>query len=84
MTGSITMRGRISFGPWSPPRLCPVLHLVGRMLLALSAAMLLRALSDLVVSNPDWKAFMLASGVTSPDVLSRSVTKGINQIWDRL
>jgi trk system potassium uptake protein TrkH len=57
-------RGRISFGPWSPPRLRPVLHLVGRMLLALSAAMLVPALADLVVSNPDWKAFMLASGVT--------------------
>jgi len=63
-TGTMITPRRISFGPWSPPRLRPVLHLVGRMLLALSAAMLVPALADLVVSNPDWKAFMLASGVT--------------------
>jgi trk system potassium uptake protein TrkH len=34
------------------------------MLLALPAAMLLPAVADLVVRNPDWKAFMLGSGIT--------------------
>lgn len=61
---TILLRDRFAFGPWSPPRLRPVLHLVGRMLLALAAAMLLPAVADLAVRNPDWKAFVLGSGVT--------------------
>jgi trk system potassium uptake protein TrkH len=51
-------------GAWSPPHLRPILHLVGGMLVALSATMLLPVAADLVVGNPDWKAFALSSVVT--------------------
>jgi trk system potassium uptake protein len=60
----MTTRERISLGSWSPPYLRPVLHIVARMLVALSAAMLLPALADLVARNSDWTAFLLGSGVT--------------------
>ncbi len=63
-TGSIPVLERFSLGTWSPPHLRPVLYLVGLMLLALSAAMLLPAAADLVVRNPDWRAFLLGSGIT--------------------
>ncbi|MDF2970783.1 MAG: potassium transporter TrkH [Microvirga sp.] len=61
---SQSLQERLSLGPWSPPHLRPVLHIVGRMLLALAAAMLLPALADLVADNPDWRAFLLGSSVT--------------------
>jgi trk system potassium uptake protein TrkH len=51
-------------GAWSPPQLRPILYLIGGMLVALSATMLLPAAADLVVGNPDWKAFALSSAVT--------------------
>jgi trk system potassium uptake protein TrkH len=51
-------------GAWSPPQLRPILYIIGGMLLALSATMLLPAAADLVVSNPDWQAFALSSAVT--------------------
>ena len=59
-----TKRLRLPFGSWSPPYLRPVLHIVARMLIALSLAMLLPAVADLVARNPDWKAFLLGCGVT--------------------
>ena len=49
---------------FSPPYLRPVLYLIGGMLVALSAAMLLPALADAIVHNPDWKAFAISSAVT--------------------
>lgn len=51
-------------GALSPPRVRPVLHLTGRMLLALAAAMLLPAAIDLVTGDSDWKAFLIGSIVT--------------------
>lgn len=61
---SLPVLERFSVGTWSPPHLRPVLYLVGLMLLALSAAMLLPAAADLVVRNSDWRAFLLGSGIT--------------------
>ena len=49
---------------WSPPYLRPVLFLVGGMLVALAAAMLLPAAVDLYAGNRDWQAFAFSSGVT--------------------
>jgi trk system potassium uptake protein TrkH len=60
----VAFRERLSFGSWSPPYLRPVLQLVARMLIALSGAMLLPAVADVIVWNPDSRAFLLGSGVT--------------------
>lgn len=49
---------------WSPPRLRPVLFLLGGMLVALAAAMLPPAAVDLYVGHRDWQAFALSSGLT--------------------
>ncbi len=58
------MLGRFALGSWSPPYLRPVLQIVARMLIALSAAMLLPGIADLIARSPNWKAFLLGSGVT--------------------
>jgi trk system potassium uptake protein TrkH len=60
----VALRERLTFGSWSPPYLRPVLHIVARMLIALSVAMLLPAIADLVARNSDWRAFLVGSGVT--------------------
>jgi trk system potassium uptake protein TrkH len=51
-------------GAWAPPYTRPVFHLTGRMLLALAAAMLLPVIFDVLEGDPNWKAFLLASGIT--------------------
>jgi trk system potassium uptake protein TrkH len=55
---------RLVLQSWSPPVLRPVFHLVGRMLLALSAFMTLPMAADLVVDHRDWQAFLLSAVVT--------------------
>lgn len=60
----LATQGRLSFGSWSPPYLRPVLHIVARMLVALSASMLLPAIADLFAGEPTWTSFLLGSGVT--------------------
>jgi trk system potassium uptake protein len=49
---------------WAPPYTRPIFHLTGRMLLALAAAMLLPVVFDVFAGDPNWKAFLLASGIT--------------------
>ena len=49
---------------WSPPKLRPVLHLIGGMLAALGILMLLPAAADALAGNPAWRAFAASSGVT--------------------
>ena len=49
---------------WSPPRIRPVLYLIGNLLVVLAAAMLLPAIVDAFVGNPDYVAFLLAGGMT--------------------
>src|SRR3712207_3947776 len=58
------MRERSFPGAWAPPYIRPVLHLTGRMLLALAAAMLLPAGVDALTGDPDWRAFLIGSGLT--------------------
>jgi len=58
------MRERTFPGAWAPPYLRPVFHLTGRMLLALAAAMLLPAGVDALTGDPDWRAFLIGSGIT--------------------
>lgn len=60
----VSAQERFAFSSWSPPHLRPVLHIIAQMLLALSVAMLLPALVDLATRDPNWKAFLLGSGVT--------------------
>ncbi|WP_349370440.1 TrkH family potassium uptake protein [Salinarimonas sp.] len=55
---------RVSLDTWAPPALRPIMLLVGGMLLALSAAMLIPAGFDLYARNEDWRAFALSSIVT--------------------
>ncbi|MFC4175459.1 TrkH family potassium uptake protein [Microvirga sp. GCM10011540] len=52
------------FRTWSPPKLRPVLYLIGGMLVALSTAMLPPMIADLIARNPDWLAFFVSSGLT--------------------
>ena len=54
------MRPRV----WSPPQVAPLVRLLGGMLLALAAAMLLPAAVDAFAGHPDWWAFVLSSAVT--------------------
>jgi trk system potassium uptake protein TrkH len=49
---------------WAPPRLRPVVYIVGGMLIALGIAMLLPAAADAVAGHPDWKAFLVSSAIT--------------------
>lgn len=49
---------------WAPPRVRPVLNLVGRLLLVLSATMLVPALADAIADNRGYIAFLLAAAVT--------------------
>ncbi len=58
------MRERSYSGAWAPPHIRPVFHLTGRMLLALAAAMLLPAGIDALTGDPDWRAFLIGSGIT--------------------
>src|SRR3712207_3497201 len=58
------MRERAYSSVWAPPYIRPVLHLTGRMLLALAAAMLLPAAVDAYTGDPDWRAFLTGSGIT--------------------
>src|SRR5687768_17244704 len=58
------MRERRFQGAWAPPYIRPILHLTGRMLLALAAAMLLPAGVDALTGDPDWRAFLIGSGIT--------------------
>jgi trk system potassium uptake protein len=60
------MRERSFSGALAPPYIRPVFHLTGRMLLALAAAMLLPAGADALTGDPDWRAFLIGSGITSP------------------
>jgi trk system potassium uptake protein TrkH len=53
-----------SLGSWSPPPLRPVGYIVGGMLIALSVAMVLPAMADIAVGNPDWQAFAISSVLT--------------------
>jgi len=53
-----------AFGGWSPPQFRPVLYLIGGMLVALSAAMLLPMVADLITDHPDWKSFFVSSILT--------------------
>jgi trk system potassium uptake protein TrkH len=50
---------------WAPPRLRPIVYIVGGMLIALGIAMLLPAVADAMAGHPDWKAFLISSAVTS-------------------
>jgi trk system potassium uptake protein TrkH len=59
----MAMWERLSFGSWSPPYLRPVLYIVAQMLIALSAAMLLPALVDFITHDPNWRSFLISSGV---------------------
>ncbi|GGK45484.1 TrkH family potassium uptake protein [Salinarimonas ramus] len=56
---------RVSIDTWAPPAFRPIMMLVGGMLLALSAAMLIPAAFDLFARNEDWRAFALSSAVTA-------------------
>src|SRR5919112_2094337 len=58
------MREKSVSSAWAPPYLRPVFHLTGRMLLALAAAMLLPACVDAYTGDPDWRAFLIGSGIT--------------------
>ncbi|SCZ11945.1 TrkH family potassium uptake protein [Microvirga guangxiensis] len=58
------MRERSFPGGWAPPYIRPVFHLTGRMLLALAAAMLLPVGVDAFTGDPDWRAFLIGSGIT--------------------
>ncbi|GEO14383.1 TrkH family potassium uptake protein [Microvirga aerophila] len=58
------MREKLFSGAWAPPYIRPVFHLTGRMLLALAAAMLLPAGVDTLTGDPDWRAFLIGSGIT--------------------
>ncbi|MBM1173612.1 TrkH family potassium uptake protein [Microvirga arabica] len=58
------MRERSYSGVWAPPYIRPVFHLTGRMLFALAAAMLLPAGVDAFTGDPDWRAFLIGSGIT--------------------
>lgn len=58
------MREKSFLGAWAPPYIRPVFHLTGRMLLALAAAMLLPAAADALTGDPDWRAFLIGSGIT--------------------
>ncbi len=49
---------------WSPPKLRPVFHLIGGMLAALGALMLLPAVADALVGDADWQAFAASSALT--------------------
>lgn len=51
-------------GAWAPPHIRPVFHLTGRMLLALSAAMLLPLAVDALTGDPNWRAFLIGSIAT--------------------
>ena len=51
-------------GAWSPPRLRPVLFLVGGVLVGLGLMMLLPAVADFVAGHPDWQAFIRSSAIT--------------------
>ena len=42
----------------------PVLFVIGLLLVILAVAMVLPAIADLAVGNPDWKVFLLSSAVT--------------------
>jgi trk system potassium uptake protein TrkH len=53
-----------SVGAWAPPRLRPVLYLVGGVLVALGLLMLLPALVDLASGHPDWRVFAQSSAIT--------------------
>ena len=57
------MRQHVRSLTWSPPALRPVFHLVGGMLLALSASMLLPAIADAIAGHR-WQAFTLSSAIT--------------------
>ncbi len=59
------MRDRVLLGSWALPHARPVLHLTGRMLVALSAAMLLPAAADALAGDPNWRAFLLGSLITA-------------------
>jgi trk system potassium uptake protein TrkH len=58
------MRERSFSSAWAPPYIRPVFHLTGRMLFALAAAMLLPAGVDALTGDPDWRAFLIGSGIT--------------------
>src|SRR5687767_14946218 len=58
------MRERSFPGAWAPPYIRPVLHLTGRILLAVAAAMLLPAGVDALTGDPDWRVFLIGSGIT--------------------
>lgn len=43
----------------------PIFHIIGILLLALAGFMLIPALADLFVANPDWQRFLAASAITT-------------------
>ncbi|MFN3685471.1 TrkH family potassium uptake protein [Salinarimonas sp.] len=55
---------RVSLDNWALPALRPILQLLGGMLVALSAAMLIPLAVDVATRNEDWKAFAISSGIT--------------------
>lgn len=60
----MAMWERLSFGSWSPPYLRAVLYIIAQMLIALSVAMLLPALVDFITRDPNWRSFLISSGLT--------------------
>jgi trk system potassium uptake protein len=54
----------ISRAVWSPPKIRPVLYLIGNLLMVLAISMLLPAIADAVVRNPDYMAFLVSGGLT--------------------
>jgi trk system potassium uptake protein TrkH len=49
---------------WAPPRIRPVVYIIGGMLIALAISMLVPAAADAVAGHPDWKAFLVSSAIT--------------------
>jgi trk system potassium uptake protein TrkH len=49
---------------WSPPRIRPVLYLIGNLLMVLAVCMLLPALADGLYGNPDYLAFVVSGALT--------------------
>ena len=58
------MKGHTFSGIWAPPRIRPVLHFAGILLIVLAGAMLLPAMADVVTNNRDFIAFLVSAALT--------------------
>ena len=60
----IVHRGREERSTISPDRFGPILYVVGFLLVGLGGVMLVPALIDLSLNNPDWRTFIAAAVTT--------------------